>query len=149
MKWLVVAVVGCVALVSAANLGVASDRTRTIYRISEKSAEDVDSSPYLLTVSSNNLKQYPRSIVTFLVTTDLPSKNRSIASAAAGAEQTDASMSSVPKLRAKRHYTLIQQDEFGRSGKTHVSFDRKNGTVFLDFVGKGGKTFYFKEVTQR
>lgn len=129
----------------SATLGIlssfAADRTLTYYRISEKSLEDVDSSPYYLIVDSSDLKKYPRSVVTFTVTTDRKASRGPAALMPAGNDKPP------EKIRAKRHYTMINEGVFGRHGEPMLTFYQKSNTVFVGFVGKEGKTFYFKKVS--
>lgn len=137
----------------------ASDRIYKYYRLSESKTADFDHSPYLLTVSSHDLSIYPHSVVNFTVSTDAVLAAQALAAAqAASAARTpasvepadskpDAAKPDIVKFSGRRHYSLIEENVFGRSGVSHVVFNRAEGTVYLDFIGaKEGKTFYYKEV---
>ncbi len=108
------------------------------YRIGEQ-PNRVEQSPYILTLTSGDLNKYPRSVVTVTLSTE---RGRSISSIAPG--QTPA----PERLSAKRHYTMMTDDQFGHAGTPEVIFDREAGTVFIGFIGgKEGKTYFFKEIS--
>ncbi|MBI3542596.1 MAG: hypothetical protein HY075_04905 [Deltaproteobacteria bacterium] len=115
---------------------VASERITKTFKINEKGAAYVESSPYLLTLTSSDLKKYPKSVVTFVLRTILGRMPSAIAPAD----------KQVVRLFAKRHYRMLGDNKFGRAGDAQVIFNRKAGTVFVGFVGETGKTFFYKEV---
>lgn len=111
----------------------AGERMVKRYRIDERSVSQLEQSPYLLTVTSGDLVKYPRSVVTFVVSTERGRSPSSI----------------IPNdpVSAKRHYSMMSKDEFGHAGTPQVIFDREAGTVFIGFVGgKEGKKYFFKEL---
>lgn len=115
---------------------IASERETAYYRIDTRGPEFVDKSPYILAVRSADLARYPKAVVTFTVTTEFGRAPSAIAPPETKPE----------RIFGRRHYRMIAKDEFGRAGIPEVVFDRGAGTVYIGFIGREGKTFYYKEV---
>lgn len=116
------------------------------YRIAERT-ELLETSPFVLTMASHDLERFPRSVVTFTVSTEKAIEpNRAIAS-------HDQNVTAIPspalapvRLSGRRHLSMIDDNEFGRGGRSDIIFNRKSKTVFISFVGQDGKLFYYKEI---
>jgi hypothetical protein len=121
---------------SVSSLAVASERHQHRYRIAEKSLTNVDKSPYTLVVTSEDLTKFPHSVVIFEVKTE----NSRAPSAVAPAENA------VERLRAKRYFLRINDSEYGHRGEAQVVFNRKAHSVYIGFLGKTGRTFFYKEL---
>ena len=114
-----------------------SEKQTKCYRLAELDAEkskDYDAPPLdeILCVSKGNLKQYPRSVVTFTMYHGSPEK----------------------RPHHRYHYKMLKKNEFGRNhmigkashsdeAKARVIFDERRKTVFLGFIKNGGKEFRY------
>lgn len=118
----------------------ASERTNKYYRIAE-SREALESSPYVLTITSGDLNRFPKSVVTISVTTEHGREPNALLVAE----------KQVPsEVFGRRHYVRLGDHEFGRRGtpvSAHVKFDVEAGTVFVPFIGKVGTTYFYKPLT--
>lgn len=116
----------------ASGVWASSQRETTCYRLNEQSLQLVDESPYVLCLTSSDLNQYPKSVVTVTFFKEEP-----------GATQA--------KILARRHYTQVREGEFGsrKSGskRAMVVFRPTERVVTLGFLAKNWpKSFFYKEI---
>jgi hypothetical protein len=115
----------------------ATERQTRTFRIAEKNTVSLDTSPYVLTMTSSDLARYPKAVVTFQVSTESSRSPSAVAPAETLPE----------RLRVRRYYTRLSQDEFGRDGESQVIFNRDAHTVYLGFIGKSGRKYFYKELS--
>lgn len=130
-QYLLLTLVGLVVGVSAQ----ASERQTRYFKIAEGGPRKVEQSPYVLTMTSSDLNRFPKAVVTFQLKTESTRVPGSVSPADTGPSF----------LHVRRHYRQIVMGTFGHDGEAAVVFHEKSHTVFLGFVGKEGKTFYYKE----
>lgn len=121
-----------------------SDRQTRYFELEEASGTADRPTSFVMTMTSSDLKRYPRAVVTFEVREKAGRAPSSISPAATGAPGSEVAPPASAHVR--RHYTKIEDDQFGRLGEPQVVFDRKEHTVYLGFIGKEGRLFKFKEV---
>ena len=109
------------------------DRTAHCFRVDERGAEYVRSSPLVLCVTAADLKRFPKSIVTITLT-KYPDDG------------------GTPVRLATRHYKMVRHGEFGRrvsrtQKRAFVSFNESQGTVELAFISKTAKNkFHYRPI---